>query len=84
MEGERTCPTCNETGEVDCPACDGKGEGCEDCEGSGKSECPDCEWCGFLYKGQATAREEAAFEDHCEQQAELRREREGKEKHGKD
>lgn len=79
-DGERTCPTCNETGEIPCPECEGKG--CPECDyiggdgPTGKTTCPDCEGCGFLYKGQATAQEEGAYEDAMEMQAELRRERE--------
>jgi len=77
-DGQRSCPTCNETGEVDCPECSGKG--CDECdygEGpTGKSTCQDCEGCGFLYKGQATAQEEGAYEDAMEAKAEARREKE--------
>ena len=86
-DGQRSCPTCNETGEAACPVCDGEcnfESVCENCENTGRVECPDCEGCGFLYKGQATAQEEGAYEDAMEAKAELRREREEEKKYEKD
>lgn len=41
------CTACDDTGEVDCPECDGSGmdddgEVCDLCEGSGTTNCPEC------------------------------------------